>query len=176
MDKTNTIYEVGVSAQGGPRATSVSWSCQLDLARPWVCYSVIPVPMHFLCLHSKGLEIHALRSCTNTHAIGPRLQVMDSPGVRTDPALTGPEIAAICRHFGSSFSSENNANQFSAEDQPGRVEANLGDAAVSYRTFLAWIDPLDIGRVAKRWVRKRPSNVAVRRRAARGMTKRFPKH
>lgn len=73
--------------------------------------------------------------------------------MRIEPPLLGPEIEAICRHFGSGESTENVTGGNPA-DVVGSGSAERrrlhGHVAVSYRAFLAWIDPVDVRRVAKR--------------------------
>lgn len=59
--------------------------------------------------------------------------------MRTAPPLLESDIEAICRHFGSGVVGA------------GNVEPRgPGHGTVSYDAFLAWIDPVDVARVAKR--------------------------
>ncbi|CAM9624783.1 unnamed protein product, partial [Ectocarpus sp. 12 AP-2014] len=92
-------------------------------------------------------------------------EVLSGPRVRIDPPLSEAEMESLCRHFDSNFKSNglpvgiDRAGE-STSSPPGREEENEepmavgwpanADAPVSYRAFLAWIDPIDVGRVAKR--------------------------
>ncbi|CBJ31907.1 hypothetical protein Esi_0291_0012 [Ectocarpus siliculosus] len=92
-------------------------------------------------------------------------EVLSGPGVQIEPPLSEAEMESLCRHFDSNFKS----NRLpvgrdwcgeAASNPAGREEENEetraagwptnADAPVSYRALLAWIDPIDVGRVAKR--------------------------
>ncbi|CAM9262515.1 unnamed protein product [Ectocarpus sp. 12 AP-2014] len=92
-------------------------------------------------------------------------EVLSGPRVRIDPPLSEAEMESLCRHFDSNFKSNGppvgtDRGGESTSNPPGREEENEepmtvgwpanADAPVSYRAFLAWIDPIDVGRVAKR--------------------------
>ncbi|CAM9197834.1 unnamed protein product, partial [Ectocarpus sp. 13 AM-2016] len=92
-------------------------------------------------------------------------EVLSAPGARIEPPLNEAEMESLCRHFDSNFKSNRvpvgiDRGGESTSNPAGREEENEeltavgwpanADARVSYRAFLAWIDPIDVGRVAKR--------------------------
>lgn len=72
--------------------------------------------------------------------------------MRIEPPLLAPEMDAICKHFGSDEWTQPPIGGGPAERVGGGsvVPCFHGIGPVSYRAFLAWIDPVDVGRVAKR--------------------------
>ncbi|CAM9719832.1 unnamed protein product [Ectocarpus fasciculatus] len=92
-------------------------------------------------------------------------EVLSGPEVQIDPPLSEAEMESLCRHFDSNFKSNglpvgrdrsgdavsNPGGREGEEEETMAVEwPTNADAPVSYRALLAWIDPIDVGRVAKR--------------------------
>lgn len=70
-----------------------------------------------------------------------------------EPPLNEHEISAMCKHFGSNLRPEGGGQSPAGSNVSGRAEdgeLRSSDAMVSYRAFMAWVDPVDVVRVSKR--------------------------
>lgn len=101
--------------------------------------------------------VFCLAGCYHTYMPCARTQVIGGLGVGIEPPLKEHEIAAICRHFDANLSSKGGRSQCSAGNNvAGRAEdgglrlSRDSDTTVSYRAFMAWVDPVDVVRVSKR--------------------------
>lgn len=67
-----------------------------------------------------------------------------------EPPLSESEISAVSRRFVTSFSAAERRPVEFVEKGPAARSSSDSDYMISYRVLMDWINPVDVGRVAKR--------------------------